>query len=124
MSGRIFTGWWEGSAKGRLMAPDGTSQDGAFTLVPGYGAYDGLAIAFNPAAGPLATALHGPNAEDWSALVGSDGTSGPPIEATASPVGTNGNFNPRIAAHATRREWPLVSVRNFATVVGQRLKAQ
>ena len=96
----------------------------AFPLVAGYGAYDGFRSSRNDATGTLAVALHGPTQEDYGALIRMDGVNGSTIAATASPAGTNGNFNPHIAAHATRNEWLLVSIRNYATVVGQRLRSQ
>ncbi|HSA22154.1 MAG TPA: hypothetical protein P5076_11935 [Myxococcota bacterium] len=119
--GRFLTAWWDGAARGLFLGPDGSPQGEPFPLAPGCGAYDGLALAYNPAAGLFAAALHAQDAEDWAALIGADGASGPCVPATASPAGTNGNYNPRIAAHATRPEWLLVSVRDYAVVVGQRL---
>ena len=124
VNARYFTGWWEGSAKSRLLGADGMPLGASASLVPGYGNYDGLAISFNASAGVYAVALHGSSEEDFAALIHADGSSAAPILATASPAGTHGNFNPRLAAHATRREWLMVSVRNYATVVGQRLVAR
>jgi hypothetical protein len=117
---RFLASWWQPNLFGRFVAADYTMA-APLALVPGYGTYDGFAIAFNTAADAYAAVMHDGDCEDWAAAVGADGASGPAVPATLSPAGTNGNFNPRIAAHGTRREWLMVSVRDFNTVVGQRL---
>lgn len=120
---RYLVGWWQGSLRGRFVAADGTASGADFALVPGYGYNDGFALSYSAPAGLYAAAMHGGTAEDFAALIGPDGASGPAIAATASPANTNGNFNPRLAAHGTRKEWLLVTVRNFAAIIGQRLRA-
>jgi hypothetical protein len=119
-TGDYLVAWFEGAMVARRVDADGAPLGPAFTLAPGYGSYDGFAVARNPASGTFAAVFHGSSDEDFALAFDALGASSAPIEATMSP-GTDGHFNPHVAAHSTRREWLLVTSLGFAGVVGQRL---
>jgi hypothetical protein len=119
-SHRYFAAWYEGALTARWLDEDGVGAADPFLLAPGYGSYDGFAFARHDGLGALAAVFHGQTDEDFAMSVSDTGGLGPVLECTSSP-GSDGNFNPRIAAHGTRAEWMMVSVRAFDTVVAQRI---
>ncbi|MBI4952700.1 MAG: hypothetical protein HY908_11755 [Myxococcales bacterium] len=119
-TGRYLCAWYDGTIGARWLDPDGASLGAPFALAPGYGAYDGFALARHAGLHTSAAALHGPTDEDFAVGVNDLGTPGSVLEAT-SEAGADGHFNPRLAAHATRPEWLLATVRAFQAVVVQRL---
>lgn len=112
--------WFEGMMTARRLDADGVPVGEAFAVAPGYGNYDGFAIARSPVSGRFAAVFHGDSDEDFAAAFAADGSSSAVIVATDSP-GREGHFNPHVAAHSTRAEWLLVTSLGFASVVGQRL---
>jgi hypothetical protein len=119
-SQRYLVAWYEGSLQGRWLDADAAPQGAAFPLAPGYGAYDGFALGRNSALGATAAVFHGPTDEDFAMGMSDAAEQGPVFEATSSP-GTQGHFNPRVAAHSTRPEWLLATVRGFEAVEVQRI---
>jgi len=119
-AGEYFVAWYEGAITGRRVAQDGTPIGDAFVLAPGYGNYDGFAMAYSPVTATFAAVFHGTTDEDFAVAFTADGTQSEVIEATSSH-GRDGHFNPHVVAHATRPEWLLVTSLGFATIVGQRL---
>lgn len=118
-TGDYLVAWFEGRIAARTLSPDGTPTSDAFELAPGYGSYDGFAMAHDPTTGWFAAVFHGTTDEDFAIAFDSSGAQTDPIEATSSR-GTDGNFNPRIASRGDG-EWLLVTSRAFAEIVGQRL---
>jgi hypothetical protein len=119
--GEYVVAWFEGEIRARRVARDGTPLADAFVIAPGYGNYDGFAMAHSPTTKTFAAVFHGPSSnEDFAVAFDDSGAQSVVVEATASD-GRLGHFNPRVAAHSTRAEWLLVTSRGFATVVGQRL---
>jgi hypothetical protein len=118
-SGDYLVAWFDGRMAARTLAPDGTPTSDAFELAPGYGSYDGFAIAHDTTTGRFAAVFHGTTDEDWAIAFDSTGAQTEPIEATSSR-GADGNFNPRIASRGDG-EWLVVTSRGFADIVGQRL---
>jgi hypothetical protein len=119
-TGGYLATWFEGAMMARRLTADALPDGDAFALAPGYGSYDGFAVARNPTSGRFAAVFHGDSDEDFALAFDLDGAASPVIMATDSP-GADGHFNPHIAAHSTRREWLLVTSLGFASVVGQRL---
>jgi hypothetical protein len=119
-TGDYLVAWYEGAMMARRVDADGAPLGPAFTLAPGYGNYDGFAVARNPASGTFAAVFHGDTDEDFAVAFDAEGVSSAVIEATVSR-GVDGHFNPHVAAHSTRREWLLVTSLGFASVVAQRL---
>ena len=115
-----LTAWFEGEMKARRVDADGVPLGDAFSLAPGYGNYDGYAVAYNAASGTFAAVFHGTTDEDFALAFTVDGTTSAVLEATASR-GADGHFNPHVVAHSTRPEWLLVTSLGFASVVAQRL---
>ncbi len=118
--GEYVVAWFEGAIAARRVDQDGAPVGDPFVLAPGYGSYDGFAMAYSPVTSTFAAVFHGTTDEDWAAAFAATGEQSVAFEATSSR-GTEGNFNPRVAAHSTRAEWLLVTSRGFAEVVGQRL---
>jgi hypothetical protein len=118
--GRYLVAWYAGALFGRFVSQDGVPEGEPFEIAPGYGAYDGFALAPSSVTQTIAAVFHGTTNEDFGAAIGTDGAQSTPIEITASP-NAEPNYYPRVAAHARRQEWLAVSSRGFATVVGQRL---
>ena len=119
-SSEYLVAWFDGAITARRVAQDGAPIGEPFVLAPGYGSYDGFALAYSPVTTTFAAVFHGSTDEDWAAAFDANGEQSVAFEATSSR-GTEGNFNPRVAAHSTRAEWLLVTSRGFAEVVGQRL---
>lgn len=119
-SQRYLLAWYDDGLKGRWLDADGAPAGAAFGVAPGYGAYDGFALARHAGVGAIAAVFHGPTDEDFALGMSDAAEQGPVLEATSSP-GTQGHFNPRLAAHATRPEWLLVTARGFEAVVAQRI---
>ncbi len=119
-SADYLTAWFEGAMMVRRVDADGVPLGPAIPLAPGYGNYDGFALAYNQASGTFAAVFHGTNDEDFALAFAVDGATSAVLEATSSR-GTDGHFNPHVAAHSTRPEWLLVTSLGFASVVGQRL---
>ncbi|MBI5535824.1 MAG: hypothetical protein HY898_24105 [Deltaproteobacteria bacterium] len=119
-TGGYFVGWWQGELQGRFVQADGAPSGTPLPIAVGYGAYDGFSMALHAASGTFGAVFHGTTDEDWAAALSPSGATGAVIEATQTP-GTEGNFNPRIAAHAARREWLIVTSTGFAKVAGQRV---
>jgi hypothetical protein len=119
-SKRYLAAWYDVGLQGRIVDADGVPQGNAFPVATGYGAYDGFAMARHASLGVTAAVFHGPTDEDFAMGMSDAAERGPVFEATSSP-GTQGHFNPRIAAHATRTEWLLVTVRGFEAVEAQRI---
>lgn len=124
---QFFVGWWQANSYyGRFVAPDGSVIGNAFPFVVNYGGYDSLGIAYNGVSGTFFAVFHGraPSGfpqEDTGAQVSGTGT--PDVEFDVTQTGNQlGNFNPRIAAHASRKEWTMVTSTGFAVVSGQRIK--
>jgi hypothetical protein len=119
-AGEYLVAWYEGAIAARRVEQDGTPIGDAFVLAPGYGSYDGFAMAYSPVTATFAAVFHGTTDEDFAVAFTADGMQSEVVEATSSR-GRDGHFNPRVVAHATRPEWLLVTSLGFATVVGQRL---
>lgn len=119
-AGEYLVAWFQGEIAARRVAPDGTPIGDAFVLAPGYGSYDGFAMAYSPVTATFAAVFHGTTDEDFAVAFTADGMQSEVVEATSSR-GRDGHFNPRVVAHGTRPEWLLVTSLGFATVVGQRL---
>lgn len=118
-TGDYLVAWFEGRVAVRTLAPDGTPTSDAFELAPGYGSYDGFAMAHDTTNGWFAAVFHGTTDEDFAIAFDATGFQSEVIEATSSR-GADGNFNPRIASRGDG-EWLLVTSRGFADIVGQRL---
>lgn len=115
-----LTAWYEGEMMVRRVDADGVPLAAAVPLAPGYGNYDGFAVAYNQASGTFAAVFHGTTDEDFALGFAADGATSAVLAATSSR-GADGHFNPHVAAHSTRPEWLLVTSLGFASVVGQRL---
>ncbi len=119
-TGDYLAAWFDGAISARHVAVDGTPVGEAFVIAPGYGSYDGFAMAYSPVTERFAAVFHGTTNEDWAIAFDADGVQSMVLEATSSR-GDEGHFNPHVAAHGSRPEWLLVTSRGFAEVVGQRL---
>jgi hypothetical protein len=119
-SGEYLVAWFQGEIVARRVAEDGTPIGESFVLAPGYGSYDGFAMAWSPVTATFAATFHGTSDEDFAVAFDASGVQSTVIEATFSR-GDDGNFNPRIVANESRAEWLIVTSRGFATVVGQRV---
>ncbi|MBI3203580.1 MAG: hypothetical protein HYZ29_18725 [Myxococcales bacterium] len=117
---RFVAAWWAGKVRARVIGPSGAPAGDGFDVAPGYGAYDGFAMARHPNLLTFAVVLHGSTDEDFAAAFASSGQGSAVIQATESPP-SNGNFNPRVAANPLRNEWMMVTSRGFTTVAVQRL---
>lgn len=117
---RFLAAWWDGKVRARAIAASGAPEGEGFDVAPGYGSYDGFAMARHPSLGTFAVVLHGSSDEDFAAAFASSGEQSAVIQATESPSSI-GNFNPRVAANPLRNEWMLVTSRGFATLAVQRL---
>lgn len=118
--GEYVVAWFQGEIAMQRVDEDGVPVGELVVLAPGYGNYDGFAMARSPVTGTFAAVFHGTTDEDFAAAFAADGTQSEVIEATSSR-GADGHFNPHVTAHSTRPEWLLVTSLGFATVVGQRL---
>ncbi len=124
--GQYFVFWYErGGALGpiyyaRAIGGDG-SLPGDIVPVTTYAAYDALGVDYNASTRTYLISTLSDTPEDLAIEVSASGTASPPIVATAN--GGTGNFNPRVAAHATRPQWLLVTSKSFLRVVGQLLQS-
>lgn len=119
-SHRFFAAWYEGKLMGRFLDQSAQPVGAAFALAPGYGNYDGFALAYHPALGAFAAVFHGNSYEDFAMGLGANGELGPVFEATKTGS-ADGNFNPRVVANAKRPEWLLVTSMGYQSVVAQRI---
>ena len=119
-SGEYLAAWFDGAMTIRRVAIDGTPAGDPIVLAPGYGSYDGFAIAYSPVVDGFAAVFHGDSDEDFAIAFDADGTQSAVLEATSSR-GADGHFNPHVVASSTRAEWLLVTSLAFADIVGQRL---
>ncbi|HWB74922.1 MAG TPA: hypothetical protein VG755_08195 [Nannocystaceae bacterium] len=119
-SGDYLAAWFDGAMTIRRVAIDGTPAGDPIVLAPGYGSYDGFAIAYSPVVDGFAAVFHGTSDEDFAIAFAADGTQSEVLEATSSR-GADGHFNPHVVASSTRAEWLLVTSLAFADIVGQRL---
>lgn len=118
----LFTTWFQGTLMAARVSPvTGMAIAAPFQFAPGSGAAEGLHLGFSAVTGSFVAVFHGQTAEDWGQALTASAPRGAAMEVTQSPAGTSGNFDPRIVAHPTRREWLVVTSRNFNTLVGQRL---
>lgn len=120
-TGQFLVAWYtQPHVYGRLLGADGAPAGDIKTLVFNYTTYDALGLRYNPQTDTYLTVTHGRLKEDVAAQISAAAV--PDVEFEVTGTGAlNGSFNPRLAANPNRKEWMVVTSRDFGMVYGQRV---
>jgi hypothetical protein len=120
-TGQFLVAWYQPyTVYGRLLGGDGQPAGNVTPFLSNYSTYDGLGLRHNPLTNTFFAVIHGRFAENVGMQISAAAM--PDGEFTVTGTGAReGSYHPRLVANTARKEWLVVTSRDFGTVYGQRI---